>query len=188
MATAGDRLLRGCLAAFSAVNRPISIGARNVAGLLLMTMTVIVLTQIVFRYVLNDSLIWTEEVSKTMMVWAAFLCAPWAYRNGANVSIQLFTDELPLLLRRLLRLALNLLVIWIVIVFLTESFGMVERGFSIRAASLPVQVGWFFAVIPFAFAAMLLVGLELLVRDVLSLMHPREDFEIAGSGEIVEGE
>ncbi len=181
-------MLRKILGILSVINEWVSVAARNTAGMLLIAMTVIVLVQIVFRYVLNDSLIWTEEVSKTMMVWGAFLIAPWAYRNGANVSIQMFTDELPLALRKLLHLVLNLLVIWIIVVFWSESFGMVDRGFAIRAASLPVQVGWFFVVVPVAFGAMLLVGIELLIRDVLAILHPQEDFEIVGTGEIVEGE
>ena len=188
MTNAADRVLRKVLGTLSAINEWISMTARNSAGVLLIAMTAIVLVQILFRYVLNDSLIWTEEVSKTMMVWGAFLIAPWAYRNSANVRIEIFTDELPLTFRRLLHLALNMLVIWIIVVFWTESFGMVNRGFSIRAASLPVQVGWFFIVVPVAFGAMLLVGVELLIRDVLALLHPKEDFEIAGAGEIVEGE
>lgn len=188
MASTGDKLLRRILGALSVVNDGISIAARNTAGMLLIAMTVIVLVQIVFRYLLNDSLIWTEEVSKTMMVWGAFLVAPWAYRNSANVSIQMFADELPETLRRALHLLLNLLVVWIIVVFWSESFGMVDRGFAIRAASLPVQVGWFFIVVPVAFGAMLLVGVELIIRDVLALLHPQEDFEIAGAGEIAEGE
>ncbi len=188
MTNLADTVLRKALGILSAVNQWIGTTARNTAGMLLITMTAIVLVQIVFRYVLNDSLIWTEEVSKTLMVWGAFLIAPWAYRNGANVSIQMFTDELPKTLRRLLQLALNLLVIWIIVVFWSESFGMVDRGFSIRAASLPVQVGWFYVVVPFAFGAMLLVGIELFIRDLLALLHSEEDFEIAGAGEIMEGE
>jgi len=188
MANGADTVLRKALGALSAANEWICMTARNTAGMLLIAMTVIVLVQIVFRYVLNDSLIWTEEVSKTMMVWGAFLIAPWAYRSGANVSIQMFADELPPTLRRLLHLALNMLVIWIIVVFWSESFGMVNRGFLIRAASLPVQVGWFFVVVPFAFGAMLLVGVELLIRDVLALLHPQEDFEIVGVDEIMEGE
>ena len=178
MITAVDTVLRKVLRMLSAINEWVGITARNSAGMLLIAMTAIILVQIVFRYVLNDSLIWTEEVSKTLMVWGAFLIAPWAYRNGANVSIQVFTDELPLALQRLLHLALNLLVIWIIIVFWSESFGMIDRGFSIKAASLPVQVGWFFIVVPFAFGAMLLVGVELLIRDMLALLHPKEEFDI----------
>jgi TRAP-type C4-dicarboxylate transport system permease small subunit len=188
MINLGNMLLRKVLRFLSAFNEWAGIAMRNSAGILLIVMTVIVLLQIVFRYVLNDSLIWTEEVSKTMMVWGAFLIAPWAYRNGANVSITMFVDELPPTLRRLLRLALNLLVIWIIVVFWLESFGMVDRGFLIRTASLPIQVGWFFIVIPLAFGTMLLVGVELFIRDVLALLYPKEDFEIAGAIRNMEGD
>lgn len=180
--------LRKTLDGLSAVNARLCVAACYVAGFLLMAMTAIVLLQIVFRYLLNDSLIWTEEVSKTMMVWAAFLIAPWAYRVGANVSIEMFVDALPARLRLLLHLALNFLVLWIICVFLMESFGFWSRGFAIRAASLPVQMGWFYSVVPFAFAAMLIVGIELLLRDVLTLLNPDEDFALPKLDTVVEGE
>ena len=188
MTNGGNKFTRKAFAGLTAVNRPLCNAARNAAGALLMAMTAIVLLQIVFRYVLNDSLIWTEEVAKTMMVWAAFLVAPWAYRVSANVSIDMFVDALSARLRLLLHLALNLLVIWIVTVFLLESFGFWQRGFSIRTASLPMQMGWFYSVVPFAFAAMLLVGVELLFRDILSLLHPDEDFSIPAPDAVVQGE
>ena len=188
MTNLGDNMAIKALDVLGKINEWICLAARNSAGLLLMAMTVIVLTQIVFRYVLNDSLIWTEEVSKTMMVWAAFLVAPWAYRYSANVSIEMFANELPDALRKLLALFLNVLVVWIIIVFWRESFGMVERGFTIRTASLPIQVGWFFLVVPFAFAAALLVGVELMIRDVLALIFPDRDFAIAEAGVLKEGE
>ena len=183
-----DSLSRKVMERLAGFNSLLTVGGRNLAGGLLMAMTAIVLLQIVYRYVLNDSLIWTEEMSKTLMVWAAFLVAPWAYRNGANVRIEMFSDELPKLLGRVLQLVLNLLVVWIIFVFLREAFGLVERGFSIRAASLPVQVGWFYVIVPLSFAAMLLVGIELLLRDLLNIFHPSEDFAVPGSGEVMEGE
>ncbi len=85
MANVADTVLRKALGMLSAINEWISMTARNSAGMLLIAMTAIVLVQIEFRYVLNDSL--------------------------------------------------NLLVIWIIVVFWSETFGMVDRGFSIRAAS-----------------------------------------------------
>ena len=154
-----NAVIRG-LAVLSRANEWICVAARNLAGGLMMAMTAIVLAQILFRYVLNDSLIWTEEVSKTMMVWTAFLVAPWAYRHGANVGIEMCI----------------------------ESVGMVERGFSIRAASMPVQVGWFFGVMPLAFAMILLVGIELVLRDLLGLAYSGDDFSVPGAGMPMEGE
>ena len=107
--------MRNVLSRLARLNEWLCNAARNIAGLLLVAMVVIVILQIVFRYVLNDSLSWTEEVSKTMMVWTAFLVAPWAYRVGANVRIEIFVDEFPDAMRRLMAIALNLLVLWIVV-------------------------------------------------------------------------
>ncbi len=188
MSVSEASILHKLMRLLAAINSAHCNASRIAAGGLLITMTSIVLLQIVFRYVLNDSLIWTEEVSKTMMVWAAFLVAPWAYRVGANVSINMFVDLLSRRMRLLIHLLLNLLVLWIVLVFLRESFGFWQRGFSIRAASLPIQMGWFYTIVPFAFAAMFLVGVELLLRDVLSLADPRTDYTIPPPDIVAEGE
>ena len=105
--------MRRALTYLAKVNEVACRAARNLAGLLLIAMVVVVILQIVFRYLLNDSLIWPEELAKTMMVWTAFLVAPWAYRNGANVRIEMFVDELSTLSQSILKLSLNVLVLWI---------------------------------------------------------------------------
>ena len=171
--------MRRVLTHLAKVNEILCGAARGFAGLLLVAMVIIVILQIVFRYVLNDSLIWTEELAKTMMVWTAFLVAPWAYRVGANVRIEIFVAEMPRALRKSMELFLNLLVFWIVIVFLWESFGFWQRGLSVRADSLPIQVAWFYLVVPVAFFLLLLAGIEQLLRNFLALRNPDEDFEIA---------
>jgi len=180
--------MRRVLTQLATVNEVLCGAARNLAGLLLVAMVVVVILQIVFRYVLNDSLIWTEELAKTMMVWTAFLVAPWAYRVGANVRIEIFIDEMPRAVRKSLELFLNLVVLWIVIVFLWESFGFWHRGLSVRADSLPIQVAWFYSVVPVVFFLMLLAGTELTLRNFLALMNPEEEFEIAHSNDVYEVE
>jgi TRAP-type C4-dicarboxylate transport system permease small subunit len=180
--------LRRILAHLAKVNESLCGAARNFAGLLLIAMLVIVIMQIVFRYVLNDSLIWTEELAKTMMVWTALLVAPWAYRAGANVRIEMFVNEMPPVVSKSLLLLLNLLVLWIVAVFLLESGGFWQRGLTVRADSLPIQVAWFYAVVPVAFSLLLLVCVEHLLRNVLALKYPGEDFEIAHLDDVFESE
>ena len=152
--------------------------ARNLAGFLLVIMLLVVVLQIVFRYVLNDSLIWSEEIAKAMMVWTAFLVAPWAYRVGANVRIELFVNEMPPTFRNLLTLVLNLMVFWIILVFLWESIGFWQRGLTVRADSLPIQVAWVYCIVPVVFSIMALVGIEQLLRNFLTLMYPGQDFDL----------
>lgn len=177
--------MRRALNHLARINAASCKAARNLAGLLLVAMVVIVILQIIFRYLLNDSLIWPEEISKTMMVWTACLVAPWAYRNGANVRIEIFVDEFPPLLQRISKLLLNLLVLWIVIVFFFESFGFWQRGLTTRADSIPFQVAWFYSIVPVAFFLLLLVGIEQIIRGLLSLLCPHENWEITAQDDIL---
>lgn len=180
--------MRRALTQLTKINEFFCGAARNLAGLLLIAMVVIVILQIVFRYVLNDSLIWTEELAKTMMVWTAFLVAPWAYRAGANVRIEIFVNEMSQPLQKSLELLLNLLVFWIVVVFLWESFGFWQRGLTVRADSLPIAVAWFYSVVPVAFFLLLLAGVERIMRNILALLHPDEDWGITCVDDVFEFE
>ena len=105
-------MLHSGLDKLSALNEFICKVTRNLAGLTLIMMVFIVMLQIVCRYILNDSPAWTEEVARTMMVWTAFLVAPWAYREGLNVRIGFFADELPSRQRKFLNLVINFLICW----------------------------------------------------------------------------
>ncbi|MCI5044546.1 MAG: TRAP transporter small permease [Aquisalinus sp.] len=151
------------------INKPLCLAGRNLAGLLLAAMTIIVMLQVVARYGFNNSPSWTEELSKTLMVWTAFLVAPWAYREGANVSISFFVEAIPQGIRTILQILLTLLVIWICGVFFLESLDFVLRGMQSSSPTLPVRVGVFYVIVPIAFACLILVGLENIAREITDM-------------------
>lgn len=154
------------------VNLIIANGAKNLAAGLLALMLVMILAQVFFRYVLNDSLAWTEELSKFAMVWVACLVAPWAYRQHLNVSIQMFADALPALLRRITELLITLLVIAICGIFFVQSIEFWQSGLSINASSVHVKLAYFYSCAPFAFGSICLVGVERLIEQLcLPLDH-----------------
>ncbi|AYD03693.1 TRAP transporter small permease [Neorhizobium sp. NCHU2750] len=66
-----------------------------VLGVLMLIMTVLVFANVVLRYVVGDSLSWVEEVTRYMMIWAAYLGAGLALRNGSHVAVELVQDALP---------------------------------------------------------------------------------------------
>ncbi len=160
------------LAAFERFNGWLCEKSRTLAGAFLAVMTGVVILQVFFRYVLNDSLSWTEELSKTMMVWSALLVAPWAYRSNANVALTMFMNELPSVLRNLTHLVIDGLVFWIAAIFVREGIDFCVRGQSIRAASMPIQVAWFYSVIPIAFSLVFLVSFERLLIRITSIFCP----------------
>lgn len=181
-----SRILATVLTPLSLLNAMLGVWARNAAAALMFVMTLIILLQVFFRYVLGNSLSWTEELAKILMVWSAFLVAPWAYRMGANVSIQLFTDAFSRRVRLLLQLVANCLVIWILARFLREGIDFWLQGFSVVSTSMPIRMGWFYTVVPFSLLSLIVVGIELAVRNLLSLIDSTADYDVPNAGTVQE--
>jgi len=154
------------------INKTVGTAGVKIAAVFLAVMVVVVLAQILFRYILNDSLAWAEELAKAMMVWMAFLVAPLAMRSGANVSIEMLAEALPVRLRIFLQLIIGAAVIWVLSLFLIESVGLWQRGLTVSAASLPVKMAFFYSIVPVGFIALQLVAIELFFRDIMAFIDP----------------
>lgn len=51
-------------------------------------------TQVFFRYVLNDSLIWAEELCGYMLVWTTFLFLGMAFERGELVTVNMLLSRI----------------------------------------------------------------------------------------------
>ncbi|MGD8663303.1 MAG: TRAP transporter small permease subunit, partial [Desulfobacterales bacterium] len=83
----------------------------RIAMILAAIMTGMILIQVFFRYFLNHSLPWPEELAKFTMVWMTFLVAPYAYRKGLNVNMELVVSKIPRKVRGILEILLHILII-----------------------------------------------------------------------------
>ena len=54
-----------------------------------------------FRYVLNNSLTWTEELGRYFMIWAGFLGMSLALKEDLHVGVLLFLGRLPPKIQRI---------------------------------------------------------------------------------------
>ena len=66
-----------------------------IAGIGLVLMTVIIAAQVVFRYLLSSSLIWSEPASVMIMGWFIFLGAAVGIREGYHLSFDILLYVLP---------------------------------------------------------------------------------------------
>lgn len=162
-------LLTGIVRGLGRVNGPLSLAARNLAGALIAVMLVLALAQIVSRGAFHYSLDWAEELARVALVWSVLLVAPFAYRKGAHVAIVSFAEALPPRLLAVTSLVLNGLIVWILVVLFVESFAFWRRGLEIMASTLEIKMAWIYAIVPAAFAMLILVGVELIGRLVLHL-------------------
>lgn len=84
------------------------------AGTSMAVVVVIMITQVVARYVFNSSLIWAEELCRYILVWQTFLFIGMAYQRGELIAV----DVVPLMLKPGWRLALKLVVSVPILIFL----------------------------------------------------------------------
>lgn len=54
-----------------------------------------VILQVLCRYVLKNPLIWTEELSRYLMIWLGFIGASTMVKNWENVYVDYFVKKLP---------------------------------------------------------------------------------------------
>lgn len=71
-------------------------------GLMMALLFAIMCVQVFFRYGLNASLIWAEEVCRYLLIWVSFLACGIAYQRGEIAAMRILVEALPARLAALL--------------------------------------------------------------------------------------
>lgn len=143
------------------------------ATALLFGMLGIVIVHVFYRYVLADSFGWTEELSRTMMVWMAFLYFPTAHRYGMNVSLDIFVAAIQhTWLMRYVGLMIELSVFVLLCGAIWLGWGLMSRAATSYTLALQLPLSYVYAIMPVGFALVALCSFERLLRLVGNLIHP----------------
>lgn len=62
-------------------------------GLLILAMALLIFWQVICRYLMNNSLTWSEELGRYIFVWITFIGLPVALKRGAHVAIDLLLKK-----------------------------------------------------------------------------------------------
>lgn len=123
-----------------------------IAQVALFSMIVIVCVTVFFRYVLNDGIIWAEEVPRTLVALFAFLACAMGVRDHLHISLNFFYSRFKVggAGRKVLDIFFNLTVFvcgfimayygWLLVTQL-HKFTMPATGFprSIQYISMPIS-------------------------------------------------
>lgn len=131
-----------------ALSRGVNRGIEIVIGVLAMAMALVTGLQVFFRYGLNQSLFWSEEVGRILLVWITFLGATVAYRRKAHVGIDVAVRRLaPAARRALERLLLGLSGVFF-LVLIVYGMGFIRFIAHQKTAALGLPMGLPYTVIP----------------------------------------
>lgn len=86
----------------------------------------VVFLQFFTRYVLNDSIAWTEEIARYLLICVTFVGAAMAARKGTHIALELVYHVVPARARRWLRLVLSIIAVVFFAIATWLCFGIAE--------------------------------------------------------------
>jgi TRAP-type C4-dicarboxylate transport system permease small subunit len=95
------------------------------AGTSMAVIVIIMVVQVVARYVFNASLIWAEELCRYILVWMTFLFIGTAFQRGELITIDVFTLRLAPRPRFALKAAVSVPVLIFLALMVTNSYSYV---------------------------------------------------------------
>ena len=143
-------------------------------------MVIVILTQVFFRYVLNNALPWPDEAARFMMLWLTGLMAPVAFRQGGMVAITSVLESFPRPLFKLTSLLLLCLSLLVLIVSFQLGWKHVNSGWLFSSSSLKVplyligmksvkiKLAWMYMSLFTGVCLMILVNVELILRALVT--------------------
>lgn len=145
-------------------------GVNWIVGWLMATlmgvMTVLISWQVFARYVMGNSLTFSEEVARFSTVWLTMLGAAYAYRYGALIAVELLPSLFGPRMQTALKIGVAMASALFALVLLREGLAITERVMSQTAPSTRVSMAWLYAAMP-AGAAMILLNAVAIIADSL---------------------
>ncbi len=127
-------------------------------------MTIIIALQVFTRYVLSDSLTWTEEIGRYLMIWICFLGSAMALKYGEHISVTFIEERFPPRIRRGVRLAIALTVLAFFALATWVGLLMTLQVSDQQAPVTWISMAWAYSCIPVGCFFMMIHALAHLVQ------------------------
>lgn len=148
------------------VNRGIDYLYLFLSSLLFITLIIASAVQVYTRYVLNNSMVGTEELARYCFIWMSLLGGSVAVGRWSHTSITILYDILPPVPKKLLFCFQNLCVIALAVIFIKSGLTMMKATALQSTPTLHIPKKLIYMAVPLCGAGMLLHAVEWIVQSV----------------------
>mgnify|MGYP003147398950 FL=1 len=99
------------------------------------------LAQVVFRYFFDSPLLWSDELSRLLVVWMTFIGAAVVCWQGRHLSVDVFVNLMPEKVRKIIRISNQILALAFLGVMTWKSFRIVNLENFQEMSILPLPAG-----------------------------------------------
>lgn len=134
---------------------------------LTVVMTIVVFLQVMFRYVINDPLGWSEEFSRYVFVWTCMIGASIGIKNKAHYGLEAVFRLIPEGKRKVFEVLFYFLVGSFLVVLVYYGFNLSRDIYQQTSSGLEISMAIPYAAIP--------VGALLMLIHILLMPFNNED-------------
>lgn len=118
--------------------------------------------QVIYRYVFNDSLVWSEEVARYALIWSAMIGAAVAYRRGDHAAVVSLVARLPAALQVITARAVHLTVFGFSAALTWYGWQLTMRNFERNqlSSALEIDIAWVNLAIPVGGLLIMIAAIE----------------------------
>lgn len=136
-----------------------------------LSMAVIVAVQVFFRYILNHSLFWSEELARYLLIWITFLGASSAYRRKGHPGIDMLYNRVSESVRRSLSIVVHLVSMMLFVIMIRYG---IEFSYFVRmqiSPALYIPKWVIYAIIPVSGMILIIHALCFLFQTITGTRH-----------------
>ncbi|MFZ0449773.1 MAG: TRAP transporter small permease [Desulfatiglandaceae bacterium] len=131
-------------------------------------MTIIILIQIFFRFVIYKPVPWSEEAARYLMIWLGMMGSVVALRKGRHIGVTALVDALPVRISRVLICVVRLSMIGFMGIIAWEGVGLAIFNYPQLSAAMEITMMIPYMAVPVG-AIMMTVDL---IAEILHELFP----------------
>ena len=125
---------------------------------------VLVVVQVVMRYVFNSPLTWSEELAVYIMVWMTFLGSVICMRDNEHIEVTVLVDYLPRKLQRAVIVFSRIVSVIFLLIVVYYGFELVFENRVVTSAANKINMGLVYLIIPLSSIGMLYYVVRSIVK------------------------
>lgn len=130
--------------------------AQDVLVLMMALMFVTFIAQVVFRYLINLPLAWTDEVCNTLWLWGILWGAAFVMRSNEDIRFDMLYNSLSMRTKRICTMLASGALVLILLTSLPASWSYVKFMKVEKSASLLIPMNWVYSIYVIFIVAMVL--------------------------------
>ncbi|MCG8484053.1 MAG: TRAP transporter small permease [Clostridia bacterium] len=132
----------------------------------LATMGIVLAYQVFMRYVVNQPVIWSEELARYLFVWFTYIGASYGVKRKAHIRLEFLHKQLSKKAQAIINILSNLLMIVVFLYLVPPGIDAVKYQHQLLSSAMEIPLSLIFIAVPIG---LMIVSIRLLMDMIEEL-------------------